>query len=343
MRKESARHLQTIASSSVRLRWPMNLVSRLDFTTLKLFVAIVERQSFTKAAEHEAIAPSAVSKRIADLEDSMQIKLLNRQTKLPTAAGAVLLHYARSILGDIAKLEEEIVEHGSGARGLVRIVTSESALIRYVPCVLSSFSERQPNIRIDLRTEVSPIVIKSVLNGTADLGIFLGSSFVEGVDVVPCGSDRLVVVTAVNHPAARLARARLLDLQDYEFVEQEANSVIQRFVEQAANELGRTIRTRARVVGYDAACSMALAGFGLAIVPDSFVAKYAASIKMAVIQLDEPWAERRYKLCTRSGGHVSMSTRLVLEYFKMRLESDATDYQVQPVAHLQGHAKALGS
>lgn len=315
MRSEPVQYLLPPLRSPIRGRGPINLAARLDFTTLKLFVAIVEEQSFSKAAERELIAPSAVSKRIADLESAMRVELLIRQSKLPTAPGKVLLHYARGILADVAKLEEEITEHASGARGLVRIATSESALTRFVPDVLPPFSERHPNIRIDLRTEVSSAVVRMVLEGSADLGIFWGTGPVDGLDVVPCYTDRLVVVAARAHPAAGLQQARLADLLDYEFVEQEVNSVVQELMERSANGLGRPIRTRTRVGGYEAACSMARAGFGLAIVPDSFVDKHAGSIGLAVIQLDEPWAVRQYNLCTRGSGQLSTSTRLVVEHF----------------------------
>lgn len=303
-------------TNDLRARWPVNLTSRLDFVTLKLFVAIVEEQSFAKAAEREVIAPSAVSKRIADLETAMRVELLLRQTKLPTAAGKALLHYAKSMLRDLSRLEEEISQHASGARGMVRIAASESALLRFVPSALASFNEVHPNIRIDIRTEVSLSVVRSVLDNTADLGIFWGAIATEGLQVVPCYVDNLVVVVPVNHPLAQCESVRFVDILDYEFVEQELNSVIQGLLERTSNELGRPLRSRTRVGGYDAACSMALAGFGLAVVPDSFASRYATSLRMAIVKLDEPWARRQYNLCTRDSREISTTARLVLEYFR---------------------------
>jgi DNA-binding transcriptional LysR family regulator len=305
-------------SHDFRGRRPVQLASRLDFVTLKLFVAIVEEQSFQKAAERELIAPSAVSKRIADLESATRVELLLRQQKLPTAAGEVLLRYARSMLRDLARLEEEIAEHASGTRGVVRIAASESALLEFVPSALASFNMAYPNIRIDLRSELSSSIVSSVQDCSADLGILInpGATAFQELEVIRCYVDRLVVVASVTHPLAQRASVRFTDILDYELVEQEVNSVLQGLLERTANDLGKAIRSRTRVGGYDAACNMALAGFGLAVVPDSYAGRYAKSVRAAVIHLEEPWATRHFWLCTRKRSEISTTTAIVLDHFR---------------------------
>lgn len=298
-------------------RRPANLVARLDFVTLKLFLAVVEEQSIAKAAERESIAPSAVSKRIADLESALQVQLLHRQRKgmQPTEAGEALLHHARSILRDLSRLEGELADHAMGARGVVRIVASESALMSFVPRALEVFNKRHPNIRVDIRTMVSAEATIAVLEGNADLGICWGAAATEGLQVTPCFIDRLMIVVPFTHPLAQSSSLRFSDLLDYEFIQQESNSTVQALLERTAAEVGRTLRTRIRVGNYDAACSMAQAGFGLAVVPDTFASKFATANKMAVIALNEPWAARQFNLCTREVREVSARTRLLLNHF----------------------------
>jgi DNA-binding transcriptional LysR family regulator len=305
------------AAPPVDVRRPANLVSRLDFVTLKLFVAIVEEQSIARAAEREAIAPSAVSKRIADLEAALQVQLLHRQRKgiQTTEAGDALLHYARSILRDLGSLEGEIADYALGARGVVRIVASETALVSFVPRALESFARLNPTIRVDLQTMVSPDVVRAVLGGDADVGISWGASATEGLQVTPCFVDRLVVVVPFTHRLAQQRTVRFAELLDDEFIQQEAKSAVQALLERTAAELGRPLRARIRVNSYDAACSMAQAGFGLAIVPDTYVTKFATAAKMAVISLNEPWAARQYNLCTREIREVSTPARILLNHF----------------------------
>jgi len=298
-------------------RRPANLVGRIDFVTLKLFLAIVEEQSIAKAAEREAIAASAVSKRIADLEAALGVRLLDRRRKgiQPTEAGEAVLHYARSILRDLARLEGELGDYAAGARGIVRIAAAETALVTFVPRVLESFSVRYPTIRVDLRTMVSPRIVKAVLEGEADLGVFWGSAPTEGLQVLPCFTDHLMVVVPSGHPIARLRSVRFHEILDYEFIQQETNSSVQAILERSASAIGQPLRTRIRVNSYDAALSMSQAGFGLAIVPDTYATKFATTTRMAIIRLDEPWATRQYDLCARVPSELSSQTRALLAHF----------------------------
>src|SRR5690242_16266667 len=104
------------------------MISRLDLLTLKLFVAIVEEQSMAKAAEREHIAPSALSRRISDLEETLGTPLLHRHHKGidPTPAGRALIQHARTVIRDLVQLESELVEFSKGTRGHVRIFANES-------------------------------------------------------------------------------------------------------------------------------------------------------------------------------------------------------------------------
>jgi len=99
------------------------LVSRIDPVTLKLFIAVVEEASIARAAGREHITPSAVSKRLADLERIMHVPLLERHRRgvRPSKAGEALLRHSRRMLHDLEQLEVEMDEFAMPthtARGL---------------------------------------------------------------------------------------------------------------------------------------------------------------------------------------------------------------------------------
>jgi DNA-binding transcriptional LysR family regulator len=77
-----------------------------DFVSLRLFVAVCEEASIAHAAERESIVASAVSKRIADLEESIGTPLLlrHRSGVTPTPAGEALLQHARALLRSVEKM-----------------------------------------------------------------------------------------------------------------------------------------------------------------------------------------------------------------------------------------------
>ena len=107
-----------------------NFTRRIDLTSLQLFVAVCELGSIGKAAEREFIAASAVSKRLSDLETTLDTPLLYRHTRGVdlTPAGESLLHHARSVLFSLEKMQGELSEYADGVRGHVRVHASISAI-----------------------------------------------------------------------------------------------------------------------------------------------------------------------------------------------------------------------
>lgn len=300
-----------------RTRLPGNLLSRLDLVTLRLFVAIVEEQSINKAAEREFIAPSAVSKRIADLEHATQTQLLHRHRKgvEPTPAGMALLNHARTILRNVAELEYEITDYADGVRGNVRMLASESALFGYFPDALKTFTKLYSEIRIDLSAATSVAAVQSVMDGSADIGIFWGEVPTGALKVVPCYSDRLVAVVSADHPLASRESARYADILDHELIEQEAGSALQALLLAQAAKLGITPRAHMRVSGYDAACRMVQAGLGVGIVPHSYAAaRLSPAAGLKTISLQETWVDRHYKVCVKELEQQPVATRLMFQH-----------------------------
>ncbi|MGF6640179.1 DNA-binding transcriptional LysR family regulator [Paraburkholderia sp. MM5496-R1] len=74
-----------------------NLLRKLDLTTLQLFLAVFEEGTLTRAAEREAIAVSAASKRLVELEQAVGASLFQRNARgmTLTPAGETLSHHAR--------------------------------------------------------------------------------------------------------------------------------------------------------------------------------------------------------------------------------------------------------
>jgi len=150
-----------------------NFARRIDLTSLQLFVAVCELGSIGKAAEREFIAASAVSKRLSDLEATLDTPLLYRHTRGVdlTPAGESLLHHARSVLFSLEKMQSELSEYADGVRGHVRVHASISAIVQFLPEDLGAFTREHSGIKIDLEEHLSTEVVRAVQEGAADLGI----------------------------------------------------------------------------------------------------------------------------------------------------------------------------
>ena len=119
-----------------------NFARRIDLTSLQLFVAVCELGSIGRAAEREFIAASAISKRLSDLEATLDTPLLYRHTRGVdlTPAGESLLHHARSVLYSLEKMQGELSEYADGVRGHVRVHANISAIVQFLPEDLGAFT-----------------------------------------------------------------------------------------------------------------------------------------------------------------------------------------------------------
>ena len=287
-----------------------------DLLTLKLLVAVVEEQSVAKAAEREHIAASAVSKRIADLEKSAHVQLFRRhRTGLsPTPAGHALLHHARVIMRDLAQMDSELGDYARGVRGSIRLCANMSAMLEYLPDDLSGFLALHPLIRVDLEEATSPLVVRAVADGVAEIGIYGGNIPAPGLTVLPYREDRLVVVVPAKHPLRKHASVRLGAVLPYDLVGMQKGSSIDALVVKAAADLGRPMKLRIRTSGFDAIARMVQAGLGVAVMPQIVADGYRPTLKIATIALHEPWAARRLDLCVLDLPSLPAAARLLVEH-----------------------------
>ena len=144
-----------------------HLSRRLDLTSLQLFVAASECGSIGRAAEHEYLAASAASKRIADLEHALGTPLFYRRARGVelTPAGQTLLHHARAVRFSLERMQAELGEFAEGVRGHVRVHANISAIVQFLPEDLAGFARAHPEVKIDLNEALSADVVRAVREG----------------------------------------------------------------------------------------------------------------------------------------------------------------------------------
>ncbi|WP_407524651.1 LysR substrate-binding domain-containing protein [Methylobacterium oryzisoli] len=293
-------------------------LSRLDLKTLRLFAAICDEGTLSGAARRAAIAPSAVSKRLVELEHALGCTLLTREPKgmRPTPAGETLLHHTRRMLASAEQIAVELAEHARGVRGFVRMLANLSAIVEFLPEDLQSFLAAQEAIRIDLEERPSGSVVTGVEEGAADLGICAGNTDTRGLATYPYRSDRLVIVMPAGHPLAGRSGITLADTLDYDHVGLHAASSIYAALRSEAQRLGRPLRLRIHVPSFDAICRMAQAGMGLGTVPERVFTLLGPPMQLTAVPLTDPWAWRCLSLVVRPGG-LSPSAALLLRHLRM--------------------------
>lgn len=277
------------------------MVSRVDLVTLSLFIAVVEETSLAKAAERQHLAPSAISKRLADLELNLNVKLFERKPNgmFPTAAGTALLHHARLIMRNVDDLETELVDFAGGLRGTIRVQANATAMASYLPEDLTSFLALFPRVRIEIEESTSTETLRAIAENAADIGIYGDVLIPPELSSFVYRPDMLALIVPRGHPLEAHEAVRFEEAVPYEFIGPPRGSSIDTALLRAAANLGASIKMTIRTSGFDAISRLVDAGLGIAIVPESVTALYAKSLAVKAVRLDEKWAHRRLMICVR--------------------------------------------
>jgi len=293
-----------------------NFARRIDLTSLQLFVAVYELGSIGKAAEREFIAASAVSKRLSDLESTLDTPLLYRHTRGVdlTPAGESLLHHARSVLFSLEKMQSELSEYADGVRGHVRVHASISAIIQFLPDDLGGFIRQHGEIKIDLEEHLSTEVVRAVQEGTADLGVCNVANGTGALQTLPYRHDQLVLIVPKAHALLGRGAIYFEAALDYDQVGLHANSSIYLAIRQAAAALGRTIKLRIHVTGLDAMCRMIHNGLGVGVMPQRAFDLMHGVGELESIPLLDDWATRQIQLVARDFSTLPLTARLLVDH-----------------------------
>ena len=286
-----------------------------DPVSLRLFVAICEEQSITLAGEREAIAASAVSKRLAALEGQVGTLLLERGRKgiELTEAGKVMLAGARALLQGMGRLHAELSDFSQGVQGHVRVAASMSAIAEFLPQDIAAFVGCYDAVRISLDERLSPEVVRSVEDGRADIGVCWDAVSTRHLQTVPYRADHMVVAVHKSHPLAGRRQVSFGETLQFEHVAIQHGSIMQLTQQQRAVAEGEELRHRVQVTTFDAACRIVAANLAVAIVPREASRPFVKAFGLRTIQLADEWALRRFVVCMVDRAALTVTARLFVD------------------------------
>ena len=286
-----------------------------DFVDLTLIVNLADTRNLARAAERCHISPPAASNRIKNLEEQLGFKLLYRtsQGMTLTPAGEAFVHHARLVQERVEHLAGDMQEYGEGIKGHVRIWANTTAISEFLPSVLSAFLRDHPDINIDLREVLSGEIVKGVAESATDIGIVAGNVHAGSLEMLPYRDDRLVLVTSLDHPLAAKESVDFARTLNDNFVGLPTTSAIHAFIVTAADALGVRLKLRIQVGNFEAACRMIEQGVGIGIVPESVAKRHGKTLNIRMIRLNDPWAERKLKICVRSMNDLPPLARALVE------------------------------
>lgn len=276
---------------------------RHDLLSLRLFVAMCEAQSLSRAAARLNIAVSAASRRIRLLEDDVGAALVTRRPHgvEPTVAGLSMLRYGRTAIQLAEQFAAQMAEHREGVRGRVRVFASSSALVQRLAGDLAGFSRSHPDIKLDLEERPTVETVEAVQRRQADVGIIVRGTATEGLLTYPYTVDRLAVAVAAGHALTERTQVRFDALFDEDIVSLNVGTAVHRLITDRAREAGRYLRLRVHVRSFEVMCQMIRHGLGIGILPENALRPFAEALGLHLVALDEPWAQREIAICVPAG------------------------------------------
>ncbi|MDF2642451.1 MAG: regulatory protein LysR [Pseudomonas sp.] len=190
----------------------------MDLANLNAFIAIAETGSFSGAGERLFLTQPAISKRIAGLEQQLNVRLfdrIGREVSL-TEAGRALLPRAYQILNVLDDTRRALTNLTGEVTGRLTLATSHHIGLHRLPPVLREFTRAYPAVALDIQFLDSEVAYDEILHGRAELAVItLAPDPHPLVRPVSVWDDPLDFVAAPEHPLTNSGPMQLQDIVGY--------------------------------------------------------------------------------------------------------------------------------
>jgi DNA-binding transcriptional LysR family regulator len=186
-----------------------------EFAELKAFVAVVDRASFARAADHLGLSRSALSQIIRQLESRLGVRLLNRTTRsvAPTQTGRLLHERIAPMLREMDDAVAQAVGSTSSTAGTLRINTLSMAAKKIIAPRLGRFHKACPDVVLDIVIDDG---LSDIVAGGFDAGIRVGERLQKDMIAVRLTPDvRLLAVASPEYLARCGEPKKPADLQSH--------------------------------------------------------------------------------------------------------------------------------
>ena len=246
----------------------------MDNQNLKAFITVAELGSFSEAADSLYLTQSAISKRIALLEQQIGKRLFDRiarQVSL-TEAGNELLPRARRILQEYENALQAINDLSGEASGTLRLAISHHLGLHRLPPILKQFAQQYPNVTLDIEFMDSEKAYEQVLHGESEVAVItLALDSHHNINSKKIWNDPLRFICAQDHPLAKLKKPALKDLAEYPIILPGLNTYTGRIIQNLFQKEGIPLKAPMSTNYLETISTMVEIGLGWSVLPETLV------------------------------------------------------------------------
>jgi DNA-binding transcriptional LysR family regulator len=290
----------------------------LNLGRLRVLCEVIERGSFSAAAEALTYTQSAVSQAIARLEAEVGTPLVVRDRRgvRPTAAGVTLVEQAEAIFAQVATAEEELAAVMGLRGGRLRMASFPSAGATLMPQAIAVFRAGHPDIALSLAEGEPEEIAPRLRSGEIDLALlfeFPGVVEWTGATLrsVTLLQDPMHVVLPAAHALAAKQELTLKDLSEEEWVQTSASSPCARHVVRSCLAAGFEPKVTFESDDYETVQGLVAAGVGVALIPQLALQRDRGDTVVRELSPSSP--RRKVIAATVRGPGVSPAAKTMLQ------------------------------
>ncbi len=289
----------------------------------QVFMAVVEQESFQKAAQALKLTPSAISHAVSAMEEELGSMLFvrSRHGVYLTNYGKELFPYIKNVLNSDEYLQQAVAQFNGMQNGLVRLGTFNSACVEWLPSLLKDFERKYPKVRLDIYQGTYDDVYHWLRDGIVDLG-FLSSTSVGELAYVPVYEDRLVCVTPKGFQTKHPGYVTIEELREQRFVIQRegCDADVNHFLE----KYHLSGNGGSRILDDMSAIALVMGGYGVCLVPELVIRNIPFPVDVYPLDVEE---KRTIVLASLRSDVFAPAVRRMYDYIIERFQYDAEEME----------------
>lgn len=286
----------------------------MDINQLEVLVAVAQEKSFSRAAEILERTQPAVSQAIRRLETEIGEKLFDRSSKdgTLTAAGEVLLEYARQMLNLRHTAHSAIKELRNLQKGKVTISANEHTVFYLLP-VICEYRKRYPLVKVEVRRGVASRIPTEVMARETELGVISFKPNDDSVKSIPVFDDELAMIVSPKHPLANRTAVSVKELGNETFIAHNAPSPYRQKVIETFEKFRTPLNIAIELPSLEAIKSLVELNAGVAFVPKLSAEAELRNKCLIGLSVNEIRLQRKLHIVYRRNSALSQAAQSFLE------------------------------
>ena len=295
----------------------------MDTRQLQAFCAVVEKKSFSQAAEQLGVTQPAVSLQIRALEQRLGQSLLDRSGRRvePTEAGRRLYRSAQRMLALEEQLLDEVSADDGRLTGTLAIGASTGPGAHLVPLLLCEFHREHPDLHVALSIWDTQTVIDRVVDRQLELGVVGALRRHRSLEFEPLVRDEIVLAVPPDHGAAG-GTISLDQLKAETVIVMQEGAGVRQVVEEELRRAGlrlRGVEPKLELGLQESVKSAVAAGYGVAFISRTAIEGELAAGRLAAAQVEGVEPARQIYIVRARGRSATRAAEAFLSFAKERL------------------------